>query len=97
MLVMIPCTLVGFVIGHAFGETKAAANVKVIQQQKRDVTDSLKTYQEFAYRAIELLDQLGINDDSIDPYYDGPDSTKAAQSRAYRRYCDAYGKLEFLK
>lgn len=55
--------------------------------------DSLAIYREFADRTLTLLEALGIDDDSVDPFYDGDDAKAYAVSSAYRRFCDAYNKL----
>lgn len=83
------CLFVGYVAGHAIGTTDGNA------YQKRCVTaeDSLAIYREFADRALTLLEALGIDDDSVDPFYDGDDAKAYAVSSAYRRFCDAYNKL----
>lgn len=87
------CLFVGFVAGHAIGTTDG--NAAAYTQQKRAVTaeDSLAIYREFADRALTLLEALGIDDDSVDPFYDGDDAKAYAVSSAYRRFCDAYNKL----
>ena len=86
------CLFVGFVAGHAIGTTDG--NAAAYSYQKRCVTaeDSLAIYREFADRALTLLEALGIDDDSVDPFYDG-DAKAYAVSSAYRRFCDAYNKL----
>lgn len=87
------CSFVGFVAGHVVGTTDE--NATTYTQQKRAVTakDSLAIYREFADRALTLLEALGIDDDSVDPFYDGDDAKAYAVSSAYRRFCDAYNKL----
>lgn len=87
------CLFVGFVAGHAVGTTDG--NAAAYSYQKRCVTaeDSLAIYREFADRALTLLEALGIDDDSVDPFYDGDDAKAYAVSSAYRRFCDAYNKL----
>lgn len=84
------CLFVGFVAGHAIGTTDSR-----LLLQKRCVTaeDSLAIYREFADRALTLLEALGIDDDSVDPFYDGDDAKAYAVSSAYQRFCDAYNKL----
>lgn len=87
------CLSVGFVTGHAIGTTDG--DVAAYTQQKRAITaeDSLAIYREFADRALTLLEALGIDDDSVDPFYDGNDAKAYAVSSAYRRFCKAYNKL----
>lgn len=87
------CTFVGYVAGDAIGKTDG--NAAAHSYQKRCVTaeDSLAIYREFADRALTLLEALGIDDDSVDPFYDGDDAKAYAVSSAYRRFCDAYNKL----
>lgn len=87
------CPFLGFVAGDAVGTT--GENAADYSCQKRCVTteDSLAIYREFADRALTLLEALGIDDDSVDPFYDGDDAKAYAVSSAYRRFCDAYNKL----
>ena len=87
------CLFVGYVVGHAIGTTDGTA--AAYSYQKRCVTaeDSLTIYREFADRALTLLEALGIDDDSVDPFYDGDDAKAYAVSSAYRRFCNAYNKL----
>ena len=87
------CLSVGFIAGHAVGTTDG--NVAAYAYQKRCATaeDSLAIYREFADRALTLLEALGIDDDSVDPFYDGDDAKAYAVSSAYQRFCDAYNKL----
>lgn len=87
------CLFVGFVTGYATGTTDGDAAAYAQQKQTVAAKDSLAIYKEFANRAIALLDALGIDDDSVDPFYDGDDAKARAISRAYLRYCHAYNKL----
>jgi hypothetical protein len=87
------CLFVGFVVGHATGTTDGDAAAYASQKRALAAEDSLDIYREFADRAITLLDALGIDDDSVDPFYDGDDAKAYAVSSAYRRFCDAYNKL----
>lgn len=79
----------GYIIGTADGVRTA------IHYKSQCVTaeDSLAIYREFADRTLTLLEALGIDDDSVDPFYDGDDAKAYAVSSAYRRFCDAYNKL----
>ena len=87
------CLFVGFVAGHAIGTTDGNAAAYSYQKQYVTAEDSLAIYREFADRALTLLEALGIDDDSVDPFYDGDDAKAYAVSSAYRRFCDAYNKL----
>lgn len=87
------CLFVGFVAGHAIGTTDGDAAAYSYQKRAITAEDSLAIYQEFADRALTLLEALGIDDDSVDPFYDGDDAKAYAVSSAYRRFCDAYNKL----
>ena len=87
------CLFVGFVAGHAIGTTDG--NTAAYTQQKRAITaeDSLAIYREFADRVLTLLEALGIDDDSVDPFYDGDDAKAYAVSSSYQRFCETYNKL----
>lgn len=87
------CLFVGFVVGHATGTTDGDTAAYASQKRALAAEDSLAIYREFADRALTLLEALGIDDDSVDPFYDGDDAKAYAVSSAYRRFCDAYNKL----
>ena len=91
--IILTCLFVGFVTGYATGTSDGDAAAYTQQKRATTAEDSLKIYKEFANRAIALLDALGIDDDSVDPFYDGDDAKAYAISRAYLRYCHAYNKL----
>lgn len=91
--IILTCLFVGFVTGYATGTSDGDAAAYTQQKRATTAEDSLAIYKEFANRAITLLDALGIDDDSVDPFYDGDDAKAYAISRAYLRYCHAYNKL----
>lgn len=79
--------------GYAIGTIDGVHTAIHYKSQCATAEDSLAIYREFADRALTLLEALGIDDDSVDPFYDGDDAKAYAVSSAYRRFCDAYNKL----
>lgn len=79
--------------GYAIGTADGARTAIHYKSQCATAEDSLTIYREFADQALTLLEALGIDDDSVDPFYDGDDAKAYAVSSAYRRFCDAYNKL----
>lgn len=71
-----------------------AAGKSGTQTEVRDFKDSLYLYRQAYVAAVGLINAMEISDDSVDPYYDGPDRTLELQSRAYRRYCEESNKLK---
>lgn len=93
------CLFIGCAAGKSGAQAEAdATTARTIRDFKELHKDSLYFYREAYGAAVGLINAMEINDDSIDPYYDGPDRTLELQSRAYRRYCEESNKLdEFLK
>lgn len=79
--------------GYAIGTVDGVHTAIHYKSQCATAEDSLAIYREFADRTLTLLEALGIDDDSVDPFYDGDDAKAYAVSSAYRRFCDAYNKL----
>ena len=79
--------------GYAIGTVDGVRTAIHYKSQCATAEDSLAIYREFADRALTLLEALGIDDDSVDPFYDGDDAKAYAVSSAYQRFCDAYNKL----
>lgn len=79
--------------GYAIGTVDGTRTAIHYKSQCATAEDSLAIYREFADRTLTLLETLGIDDDSVDPFYDGDDAKAYAVSSAYRRFCDAYNKL----
>lgn len=79
--------------GYAIGTVDGVRTTIHYKSQCATAEDSLAIYREFADRTLTLLEALGIDDDSVDPFYDGDDAKAYAVSSAYRRFCDAYNKL----
>lgn len=79
--------------GYAIGTFDGARTAIHYKSQCATAEDSLAIYREFADRTLTLLEALGIDDDSVDPFYDGDDAKAYAVSSAYQRFCDAYNKL----
>ena len=79
--------------GYAIGTGDGVRTAIHYKSQCATAEDSLAIYREFADRTLTLLEALGIDDDSVDPFYDGNDAKAYAVSSAYRRFCDAYNKL----
>ena len=79
--------------GYAIGTVDGVRTAIHYKSQCATAEDSLAIYREFADRTLTLLEALGIDDDSVDPFYDGDDAKAYAVSSAYRRFCDAYNKL----
>ena len=93
LAIVLGCLMSGFMFGYTTGSIEGARAFEKVKEQKNAATDSLEIYREFADRAITLLEALGIDDDSVDPYYDGDDAKAFAVSMAYKRYCEIYNKL----
>lgn len=79
--------------GYAIGTVDGVRTATHYKSQCATAEDSLAIYREFADRTLTLLEALDIDDDSVDPFYDGNDAKAYAVSSAYRRFCDAYNKL----
>ncbi|MEE0394609.1 hypothetical protein [Holdemanella biformis] len=79
--------------GYAIGTVDGVRTAIHYKSQCATAEDSLAIYREFADQTLTLLEALGIDDDSVDPFYDGDDAKAYAVSSAYRRFCDAYNKL----
>lgn len=79
--------------GYAIDTVDGVRTAIHYKSQCATAEDSLAIYREFADRTLTLLEALGIDDDSVDPFYDGDDAKAYAVSSAYRRFCDAYNKL----
>ena len=93
------CLFIGCTAGRSSAQEAADVTIaRTVREFEQSYQDSVSYYRNAYNASVELLDALGIDDDSIDPYYDGPDRTLELQSRAYRRYCEESNKLdEFLK
>lgn len=93
---IIAASVICLFIGCAAGKSGAEADATTARTVE-SYKDSLYFYRQAYEAAVDLID-MEISDDSVDPYYDGPDRTFELQSRAYRRYCEKSNKLnEFLK
>lgn len=93
------CLFIGCAAGKSCAQAEAdATTVSTVSYFKESYEDSLYLYRQAYGAAVGLINAMEISDDSIDPYYDGPDRILELQSRAYRRYCEESNKLnEFLK
>lgn len=79
--------------GYAIGTVDGVRTAIHYKSQCATAEDSLAIYREFADRTLTLLEALGIDDDSVDPFYDGDDAKAYAVSSAYQRFCNTYNKL----
>lgn len=79
--------------GYALGAVDGVRTAIHYKSQCVTAEDSLVIYREFADQTLTLLEAIGIDDDSVDPFYDGDDAKAYVVSREYRRFCDAYNKL----
>lgn len=88
------CLFIGCAAGKSGAQDEADATIaRTVREFEQSYQDSVSYYRNAYNASVELLDALGIDDDSVDPYYDGDDAKESAVSHAYRRYCDAYNKL----